>query len=359
MTRTTWSVTRVVGVSLVCFVWGGCGGGSRGDDDSSDDDAGGAGRSHGGSSAGTASGSGGKAAVDDGPAKCTIAHCDCSYCDFNPDYRCVDLCVETCGDSEVGFHCDGSSDCISVQSDRDRCGSCDNTCAADEYCLHGECTLGDGAAGRSSGGTGTGATGGGGNGSGGLGAAGKASGGKGSGGTGAAGKASGGTGTGGTGAAGKGSGGDAGTGSGGSADPCHDTTDGPEGSGLGYVCGANLPHSICTPDPGGATMTCSSPPKDRLFLCSKSKTAGYVDCAAGCHASGAGDPDYCEDDDPCANSPFNSDSCGTNLSPLADPDTLYTCQDGETVDSQVCDGGCAAAPLGQTDQCAPVEQGSD
>jgi hypothetical protein len=61
--------------------------------------------------------------------------------------------------------------------------------------------------------------------------------------------------------------------------------------------------------------------------------------------------------DPCAGSPRNGTFCGANLSPLAKPDVLYTCNGQATLAMEACGGGCNAAPLGQADGCAPVEQG--
>jgi hypothetical protein len=135
-------------------------------------------------------------------------------------------------------------------------------------------------------------------------------------------------------------------------DPCAETT-GEFPTGGGYYCGANLPLSICTsPDPATGNITCQTPPTDRLYLCSNSATVGYVTCADGCHASEAGVPDYCLDADPCASSSLNGDICGSSLTPLADPNTLYTCQDQVTLVTAACSAGCIPAPVGQADQCA-------
>lgn len=338
--------TRVLGISVI-GLYAGCSSGGQGGNrgigwtDPNDD-------SHGGTG-GTGSASGGAPNNPNAAQECTIAHCDCSYCDFNPDYKCVDNCVATCGNKEVGYRCNGGSDCTSVQTNSSNCGSCGHRCEGGQQCSQGKCTSTSGTGGTGPiGSAGTGSSGIAGSGSAGTSAAGGA---VGTGGTGAAGT--------GSGVAGSGTAGSSASGGGTAADPCHIVPGVFEGGALGYLCGANLPLSICKPGPTPGTTTCSTPPANRLYLCSDSQTVGYVTCAAGCYAAPPGQPDYCLDSDPCANTPLDGDSCGDNLSPLADPNVLYTCQDGVTIASTVCAGGCVAAPLGYADVCAPVEQGSD
>lgn len=110
----------------------------------------------------------------------------------------------------------------------------------------------------------------------------------------------------------------------------------------GYACGTNLSLQA---DPA------------RLYFCNNQQTAGSVLCAAGCDANALGEADFCfgSESDPCINSPFDSDSCGANLFPGADPNVLYTCQGQRTVSRIVCPAGCFAAPFGQADRCNLVE----
>lgn len=110
----------------------------------------------------------------------------------------------------------------------------------------------------------------------------------------------------------------------------------------GYACGANLSFKA---DPA------------RLYFCNNEVTAGSVLCAAGCDANALGEADFCfgSEADPCINSPFDSDSCGANLFPGANPNVLYTCQGQQTVSSITCPNGCFAAPFGEADRCNLVE----
>ncbi len=338
----------LAGLAVVHLACAGCFSGREADDDrdpSTRSAGGSGGTSSSGGSAGNSSGGFAGNPAPIGNEQCTLSHCDCSYCDFNPDYRCVDNCIATCPNNEVGFRCDGLSSCVSVATSLAHCGRCDNPCSAGQFCSEGECRSG----GVTTGAGGGGGTGGSGGSGGTAGTAGISSGGSSS-----AGASSGGTGFGGAPASG-GSNAEGGSSATAPTDPCSGVLDVFEGGALGYFCGENLPLSICTPGSGG-TVTCSTPPSDRLFLCSESKTVGYVTCADGCHASAAGEPDYCLDGDPCANSPLSGASCGSNLSPLADRNVLYTCEGQKTVATEVCPGGCNAAPLGQNDRCAPAEQ---
>jgi hypothetical protein len=334
-------LVTLAGIALAHLTCAGCFSGEGAEDDEGPGE-----RSSGGSAGGPSTG-GSAGTLND--AECTIAHCDCSYCDFNLDYRCVDNCVASCGDKEVGFRCNGSSICTSVANDPAHCGSCNNPCPAGTFCSQGVCTSG-GTMGTGSGGAGgSGGTPSGGSSGSGSSGGGAPAGGPGAGGTGNAGAASGGS----SAAGGAAGGGTAVT----ATDPCAGVTGVYPGGALGYFCGENLPLSICTPGAAPGTLTCSTPPADRLFLCSEGVTVGYVTCADGCYAAPAGEPDYCLDADPCAGSPRNGTFCGANLSPLAEPDVLYTCNGQATLATEACGGGCNAAPLGQADRCAPVEQG--
>jgi hypothetical protein len=123
--------------------------------------------------------------------------------------------------------------------------------------------------------------------------------------------------------------------SGGGADPC--TAIGQAQGTWGYYCGANL------------TLSADAA---RLYLCFGGLTSASVVCPSGCHAAPPGQPDYCIGSDPCVNSPFDGDVCGANLStPDADANTLYNCQNGQTVSMTVCSAGCHPSPPGQADYC--------
>jgi hypothetical protein len=242
----------------------------------------------------------------------TRTECDWSYGISDPDIACSDVPVYS---TVTGVLCDGA--CTDVNSSSAHCGECRRSCTGGTTCQQGLCQAepagggGSGAGGSSAGGTGAG-----GNGAGGTGA----------GGTGAGGNGAGGTGAGGIGAGGSGAGGGAG------GDPCAAFPDG----GYGYACGVNLGL--------GASAV--------LYYCNAYTTVGAVTCKQGCHASGLGTPDYCNDSDPCSNSSWNEPICGANLSPLADPDRLYYCNNQVTSQTLDCQNGCYAAPYGQADSCS-------
>jgi hypothetical protein len=109
----------------------------------------------------------------------------------------------------------------------------------------------------------------------------------------------------------------------------------------GYACGANLTPNA---DP------------NKLYLCANNSTAGSVTCPYGCHVGAVGQPDYCENStsNPCMNNPYNGVACGSNLAvPLSSfkQNSLFTCQNQQTVGEVYCAYGCYAAPAGQTDHC--------
>jgi hypothetical protein len=106
--------------------------------------------------------------------------------------------------------------------------------------------------------------------------------------------------------------------------------------GHGYSCGQNL--------------TASADP-NALYLCNEGQTAGAVICADGCHVGALGEPDYCNDTDPCANSPYDGWACGSSLAtPYAAGNLFYQCSDQRTVSTAVCEG-CISAPPGSPDTC--------
>ncbi len=239
----------------------------------------------------------------------TRTECDWSYGISDPDIACSEVPVYSNVD---GVTCNAV--CTDTDTDSSHCGACNTSCTGDTTCQQGSCVR------AGTGGFGGGAS------TGGVGA-----GGSGSGGTGAGGSGSGGTGTGGTGTGGTGVG--AGGGGGGENDPCSYFPD----SSNGYACGANL---------GGEANV------NTLYYCNQYETVGAVTCKAGCHASSLGTPDYCNDSDPCANSPWSNKAfCGAHLSPLANPNRLYVCENQVTIGYTDCQDGCFLAPYGETDLC--------
>jgi hypothetical protein len=104
---------------------------------------------------------------------------------------------------------------------------------------------------------------------------------------------------------------------------------------FGNGCGTNLP---------GGDPT-------RLCQCNGQTTTTSVVCQNGCHASAAGQVDYCIGSDPCVSNPYNGVACGANLSPNANQATLYNCSGQRTVSTTVCANGCVAAPPGSADHC--------
>jgi hypothetical protein len=70
-----------------------------------------------------------------------------------------------------------------------------------------------------------------------------------------------------------------------------------------------------------------------------------------------GQPNYCIGDDPCVSAVIDGESCGANLSPNAEADVLYTCQDQEVVSMQRC-AECEPHPPGEADVCIEGQAGS-
>lgn len=121
----------------------------------------------------------------------------------------------------------------------------------------------------------------------------------------------------------------------------------------GMYCGVSDP---CGAFPDKFGLACG--PKlgrtdepDRLYLCNDGVTAGAVVCAAGCYAAPPGQPDRCNDADPCANDPYDGDACGAGLSPMADRNLLYRCNKQRTVGCRHCSRGCQVSPPGVADYC--------
>jgi len=89
-----------------------------------------------------------------------------------------------------------------------------------------------------------------------------------------------------------------------------------------------------------------------LYNCSGGATASKQVCANGCSVMPAGTADQCASGstDPCANAQSgNGHYCGKTLG--GDPNTLYNCSNGNTLDSQVCQYGCLLNPPGTADVC--------
>ena len=103
----------------------------------------------------------------------------------------------------------------------------------------------------------------------------------------------------------------------------------------------------------GANLTNANP--SQLYLCDDGTTFGSVVCPSGCHAAAVGEPDYCLGDDPCVSGVTGGEICGRNLSPNAEPRTLYTCENQQTVGTMFCDVDCIPQRPGTADVCL-IEQ---
>ncbi len=116
------------------------------------------------------------------------------------------------------------------------------------------------------------------------------------------------------------------------ADPCSKYP----APGNGEGCGSNL-------DPAASQNT--------LYFCNAHKTVNSLYCTGGCYAAPLGSPDYCITSDPCGSNPWDGVACGSNLTPQARQNDLYTCKAQKTVGSVYCVNGCYAAPPGEPDRC--------
>lgn len=122
-------------------------------------------------------------------------------------------------------------------------------------------------------------------------------------------------------------------------DPCASAM-----SGNGPYCGGTLM--------GGDAMN--------LYNCQNGATAGQTPCNAGCKVSPPGVPDACNPEgDPCQGA-MSGDGlyCGGGL-PQGDPNDLYNCAGGATVDKTVCPDGCQVNAPGVPDSCKPVQNGGE
>lgn len=117
-------------------------------------------------------------------------------------------------------------------------------------------------------------------------------------------------------------------------DPCATT----EGSGL--ACGQSL---------AGGTP-------DVLYWCSNGETYASAACPGLCHAAALGEPNFCLGDDPCVSAVIDGEICGANLSPNAEQNVLYTCQDQQVVSMRSC-VTCQAHPPGEADICVGAQGG--
>jgi len=105
----------------------------------------------------------------------------------------------------------------------------------------------------------------------------------------------------------------------------------------------------------------TSDPKT-LYTCASGVTVQTTPCANGCKSMPAGQNDVCDvpaPADPCAGANNgNGDYCGGSLVPPAgDAATLYSCKDGKTTKSTLCENGCKAMPPGQNDVCSSPPAG--
>ena len=123
---------------------------------------------------------------------------------------------------------------------------------------------------------------------------------------------------------------------------------GSEGSGFSSNPCAGFVGNVCGSTSGAQT--------DHLYLCADDDVYGSVLCANGCMEQPSGEQDYCKGDDPCVSNVFAADQaasyCGSNLSPAADPNVLYTCRGPRTESELACSNGCLPAPPGEADTCA-------
>jgi hypothetical protein len=100
----------------------------------------------------------------------------------------------------------------------------------------------------------------------------------------------------------------------------------------------------------GTNSTTGDP--GRLYRCNGGSVSSSVICQNGCHAAPLGQTDYCIGSDPCVSSTIASNVvCGSSLSPAANAAILYTCHNQATTATTLCANGCLAAAPGQSDAC--------
>jgi hypothetical protein len=95
-----------------------------------------------------------------------------------------------------------------------------------------------------------------------------------------------------------------------------------------------------SPAPSGGGEALAVPPLDLVIA------SGSLPLRAGATA-----PDPSTDVDPCDSSALDADYCGATLSPAAEPNTLYSCFEGQTVLQTECTRGCSPGKAGEYDVC--------
>ncbi|MCA9378973.1 hypothetical protein KC640_00955, partial [Candidatus Dojkabacteria bacterium] len=173
--------------------------------------------------------------------------------------------------------------------------------------------------------------------------------------------------------------------------PCEGRSNGAYcGSSLGltpnvlYQCQYNVATAVqvctngCSVQPAGTDDFCSPPPPNNatcpnnenglycgsavgldpntLYNCQNgTKTVAQV-CVLGCIQKPPGTADVCRSSADSGSCPAgNGDYCGSSLG--LDPNTLFTCIDGNSSVKEVCSNGCELMPPGTPDACYPPGSG--
>jgi hypothetical protein len=107
----------------------------------------------------------------------------------------------------------------------------------------------------------------------------------------------------------------------------------------GYYCGSSLGL-----DP------------NTLYSCQNGVKSFYQSCALGCIQKPPGTADVCRTSTSSGSCPAgNGDYCGSTLG--LDPNTLFSCSNGNISVKQVCNNGCKLNPPGTADACYPPGTG--